>query len=556
MKNKIYSTILLTVMVVLIIGQTVTFSESNNVGELKKLLDDIIVYNMKSSGSNDTGEWLAKGAGGGTDFYTIALRQLGTETDFSLYKEAISNHIESDDIKSAVTKQKNALAMIAVGNSDSQLIDDIADTTVGVMGIMSYIYGLHLLNNGAHSESFTAESIADILVSMQFDDGGWAISGKYSDVDVTAMTIQALAPNINGNDTIAESVERAISFLSEKQLESGGFQSYGTENPESSSQVIIALTSMGIDPLNDERFIKNGKTLLDGILKFHLNDGSFCHTEGSSSNGMSTYQAFLAIASIIRFYSGSGPLFLFEEITEEDGETVFYEEPIAITETDASETEENSQNTEDGNNINAGTDNEHASEDQSWKTWTIAAIISVAAVLTVVCIIKKQKTATYIILTALTAAFSATVLFTDIQTPENYYGKGTDKDNIIGKVTIQIRCDLLTEYDSKYIPKNGEILTKTEFDIEEGDTVYDILVEAVKKNTIHIETTGPNGLIYVNGINHLYEFDYGDLSGWIYTVNGEIASVGCSQYVLKSGDDIIWQYTMALGTDLDDIKAD
>ena len=253
MKNKIYSTILLTVMVVLIIGQTVTFSESNNVGELKKLLDDIIVYNMKSSGSNDTGEWLAKGAGGGTDFYTIALRQLGTETDFSLYKEAISNHIESDDIKSAVTKQKNALAMIAVGNSDSQLIDDIADTTVGVMGIMSYIYGLHLLNNGAHSESFTAESIADILVSMQFDDGGWAISGKYSDVDVTAMTIQALAPNTNGNDTIAESVERAISFLSEKQLESGGFQSYGTENPESSSQVIIALTSMGIDPLNDER---------------------------------------------------------------------------------------------------------------------------------------------------------------------------------------------------------------------------------------------------------------------------------------------------------------
>ena len=55
---------------------------------------------------------------------------------------------------------------------------------------------------------------------------------------------------------------------------------------------------------------------------------------------------------------------------------------------------------------------------------------------------------------------------------------------------------------------------------------------------------------YVKGINYLYELAYGDLSGWIYLVNGERASVGCGTYVVQDGDEIIWAYTTELGEDL------
>ena len=89
-----------------------------------------------------------------------------------------------------------------------------------------------------------------------------------------------------------------------------------------------------------------------------------------------------------------------------------------------------------------------------------------------------------------------------------------------------------------------------EFDIEEDDTVYDILIEATRRNEIHMENSGTGGMVYIAGINYIYEFDYGDLSGWMYFVNGEEASVGCDSYKLSDGDKIQWLYTRNLGDDL------
>ena len=72
---------------------------------------------------------------------------------------------------------------------------------------------------------------------------------------------------------------------------------------------------------------------------------------------------------------------------------------------------------------------------------------------------------------------------------------------------------------------------------------------AGKKYGIPIDNTGAQGAAYIAGINHLYEFDYGDLSGWVYKVNGVLPSVGCGGYELKDGDIIEWCYTLDLGND-------
>jgi len=57
-------------------------------------------------------------------------------------------------------------------------------------------------------------------------------------------------------------------------------------------------------------------------------------------------------------------------------------------------------------------------------------------------------------------------------------------------------------------------------------------------------------MVYISGINHIYEFDYGELSGWMYRVNGGTPSVGCGSYILSDGDKIEWLYTCELGEDL------
>ena len=55
---------------------------------------------------------------------------------------------------------------------------------------------------------------------------------------------------------------------------------------------------------------------------------------------------------------------------------------------------------------------------------------------------------------------------------------------------------------------------------------------------------------YILDVNNLYEFDAGELSGWMYKVNGWFPNYGCSRYQLKPGDAIEWHYSCDLGRDI------
>ena len=78
--------------------------------------------------------------------------------------------------------------------------------------------------------------------------------------------------------------------------------------------------------------------------------------------------------------------------------------------------------------------------------------------------------------------------------------------------------------------------------LEEGSTVYDALIAT------GVSTSGNS--TYVRSIGGLSEFDCGDLSGWMYSVNGVYPNYSCGSYVLEDGDTIIWIYTCDLGNDL------
>ena len=109
----------------------------------------------------------------------------------------------------------------------------------------------------------------------------------------------------------------------------------------------------------------------------------------------------------------------------------------------------------------------------------------------------------------------------------------------------------------EHIPEDGVILAPTAFDIESGDTVFDILTEAAQTYGIQVENKGSagssHGMVYISGINYIYEFDFGDLSGWVYHVNGITPSRNCGEYVLSDGDRIEWLYTCEVGHDLNEV---
>ena len=158
-------------------------------------------------------------------------------------------------------------------------------------------------------EQVTREGLVAEILSYQCSDGGWALMGDESDVDMTAMALTALAP-YKDDVEVKAAVDAALAYLSDAQQDDGGFMSWGESNSESCAQVIVALTALGIDPAADSRFVKNGASPLDGLCAFACEGGGFCHSnEQAEPDGMATEQGFYALAAYDRFRQGMTSLF-------------------------------------------------------------------------------------------------------------------------------------------------------------------------------------------------------------------------------------------------------
>lgn len=123
-------------------------------------------------------------------------------------------------------------------------------------------------------------------------------------------------------------------------------------------------------------------------------------------------------------------------------------------------------------------------------------------------------------------------------------------------VTIAISCKTAInkgvnkEPGFTHLPSDGVILATTTMEIQDGETVFEVLEKVVRQNKIHMEYSGSGSSIYIEGIDNLYEFDGGQNSGWMYSVNGWYPNYGCGVYKLKPNDVIQWNYTCDLGADL------
>lgn len=639
---------------------------SYTVGETEALADGIIDYKLSSAGNSGIQEWidgyLTSSAGNGSEWYIVGLAQSG-KWDFSRYEKALLAYLDGGQVISATSMEKYALALSAVGSSD-KYITYALENAVGEQGIMSLIYGLHILNNGHTCGKCSVSSVTKELIELQYDDGGWALFGGTGDIDVTAMTVQSLAPQYKSDSSVKASVDRALAFLSKRQESDGNYRSFGDVNPESASQVLVALSALGIDCQTDSRFIKNGRSIIDAITNFRLSDGSFCHTSGGASNSTATVQAYYSLVAYNRMKHGQSPLLVLDNCkplrptvppeqptqsvtqpatdhsqqqqqnptsaaqpgtssapeqhytqspSERSTEAVYQQdthspETPTYTETASqavtspvsaapgaglSEITSSSQTTSvhqtttssafsaSASSLTVTTISVSSEETDTAVTVTVISpannegsgsskgsykpvvilIISGTALLLcgIIFIIGKRSYKNFIAVGIAAAVGIVFVLATNFSSTEDYYnGKHKQKDNPVGTVTLSIRCDTIAgKGDPEYVPADGTILDTTEFDIEEGETVYDILTEAARAYRIQVENKGSSGsahgMVYISGINYIYEMDYGDLSGWVYHVNGITPSRSCGEYVLSDGDSIEWLYTCELGHDLNEV---
>ena len=125
--------------------------------------------------------------------------------------------------------------------------------------------------------------------------------------------------------------------------------------------------------------------------------------------------------------------------------------------------------------------------------------------------------------------------------------------------SLRIDCGVLLSHleeldpvKQALVPEDGLILDLSEVPLEAGDTVFTLMRRVLQQQNLHFEFsfTGGADTAYLQGLNNLYEFDCGPLSGWEYQVNGQFQGVGCGQYTLSDGDAVVWYYTCDLGADI------
>ena len=317
-----------------------------------------------SGASSTATDWMALAMGrfgywpvGGGDYTPL----IDDGDGYVAYLEAMRTYIETtyaenDGVLHSVkaTEWHRAVVAIAALGGDPEAfgvyngapIDLIADGSYacalekgpGGQGINGWIWGLIALDTGMHTvpadAKYTRETFITEILKMQLTDGvngnaygGWVLGGygSSSDVDITAMAIQALAPYYNDDTvytyvnaaagttvskTVRQCVDEALDRLGSMMNAGAGFSSWNTNNAESIAQVIVALCALGIDPAADERFVTaDGQTLLDGLLRFRVSDGGFCHVLGGGWNSMANDQATYALVAYWRLENGMRALY-------------------------------------------------------------------------------------------------------------------------------------------------------------------------------------------------------------------------------------------------------
>ena len=520
-------------------------AEEDSIREAFETTGDYMAALGDPSAGSTGGEWMALG-----------FARSGRDVPDSYYDSVVAYVDEKIDengrlhATKCTTNCRFIVALTAIGKDPTDvgghnLLAGLNDMGyIRKVGVSGVIWTLIAFDCGKYEmpKGIDRETLVDTILDFQVPGGGWANSGNIADPDVTSMAIQALAP-YREKPEVQSTLDDAVTVLAGMLDETGNFPSQYGASSESVSQVIVALCTLGIDPNTDERFVKNGMSALDGLLGYYVEGGGFQHIHSGKIDGIATEQGYYALTAYFRMLEGKTPLY---DMT--DGINLTPQQPQTP---------------------------EAEKQDILWM-WIV---LGTGIVLTAACVVLKRKLGKKKTANAIMVVIILTVAALGIgfalqsgifdnmpelgseykitQIPNNRLVASEHTENIC---TITIRCDtvldnqnLLEEAKVPYVPTDGVILPEITVEFTPGENVFEVLQRVCEAADIPLEYswTPLYDSYYLEGICHLYEFDCGPESGWMYQVSGTFPNYGCSSYEVQPGDSIEWLYScIGLGADL------
>lgn len=431
------------------------------------------------------------------------------------------------------TDYHKAAVCIAVAGGDFRQAAEVGvffNEQLDRQGFNAYIWALIALNvTGAEQPENavnTAHTLSEYIISRQHEDGSFSLIGDSGDVDITAAAVYALAGS--GIPAAERSAQLGADWLCGIE---GGYSSMGVRNCESTAQAVIALCAAG---RSEQARIAAGQ------LEEYRRESGYAHLPEGEVNGLATVQALEAFTALAIMERGEALFGRAGELPTQTAEYQQTEQADVLVQTDNAVEMV-------GNPVRSGLTGTH-----------IKAMIS-AALGAVVCIIlfivRKKK--------ALPAAVCLAVLcggvwLLDIKTPEEYYAQ-SGGGSMRAVVSADCGAILGRAGDAApgvILPEGGKVIPRSEVMLPEGATAFDALIAVARERRVTVDYTGSGFGVYVKGIGGLYEFSFGEMSGWMYRVNGEFPEMSASEYTLHEGDVVEFLYTTDLGRDIGNIYSD
>ena len=318
MKHKFLSVFLIAIFMILNIVSAAAFE----IDDIRAITDDTAAFLLKTVTKPQV-------ASTGGEWSVLGLARVGYDTPDSFYESYLSaltqELTENDGIlhdKKYSEYSRVILALTAIGRNPANiagynLLEKLGDYEKTIwQGINGPIFALIALDSGGYEiptcpeaqTQATRELYLNEILNRQLPDGGFSLNGQTADPDITGMALQALS-NYQDQPKVKTVIDQALACLSVMQDETGGFESFGVSNLESTTQVIVALGELGIS-VDDSRFVKNGHSLVDNLLSYYRAGNGFLHTgDGAGETLMSTEQGLYALASILRTAEGKTTLY-------------------------------------------------------------------------------------------------------------------------------------------------------------------------------------------------------------------------------------------------------
>lgn len=436
-------------------------------------------------------------------------------------------------------------------------------------------FALIALDSGNYYDNATGTTARNAwinsLLDAQISDGSWGIDADFpgSNVDMTAMVVQALAPYCSTNATVKAAVDKAVEWLSAEYQKTGD---YGSS--ESAAQVIVALSALGIDAKTDSRFQHNGISVLSNFLSYaDPNSKGFLHDKqpNSTVNQMASEQAAYTLVAYDRYVNGSKRLYDMSDVTKRENadaqaviDMIAAIGPVGEGSYNAIAEARNAYNKlSAADKAKVGNYNTLTAAEDSYKE-----------------ILKQKRTEQYKLLKAHhdellndrtkkygTAAKKklASILQqaqTDMNAAEScervmdIYNKAIFDLDAVKPGDIEVTFRLIGALEAtqdvdltkdSYLPEYVTWVPTKTYALQENATVYDLFTEAMSDAGLRYIGAESNyvSTIYAPsclGGYALSEFTNGKKSGWMYTVNGKHPNQGLKNWTLNDGDVVIWHY--------------